>query len=44
MADYKNICGTAISLPVLIEGDILPNQVITVPDDVVMSPEYFEPQ
>jgi len=44
MALYKNISGSALSVPTLYPYDVDDQQVIEVPDDVVMAPEYFELQ
>ena len=40
MAAWKNTSGSTVSVPI-VEHDVAPNEIVTVPDDVIMSPEYF---
>ena len=38
---YRNISGGAISVPEVADHDVADQEVIDVPDDAVMSTEYF---
>ncbi len=46
MADvyYKNISGSTVSVPTITPFDVVDDEVIAVPDDAVMPPEWFELQ
>lgn len=41
---YKNISGSTLSLPILVDIDIPDDEVVEVPADVVMSEAHFELQ
>ena len=41
---YKNISGGPVSLPVQIEYDVEPDQIVEVADDVLLPPTFFELQ
>jgi hypothetical protein len=46
VAQYKNVSGSTVSVPIVADvngqlQDVANQQVVTVPDDVVMSTEYF---
>ena len=38
---YRNISGSAVSVPEVAEHDVQDQEIIDVPDDVLMSADYF---
>jgi hypothetical protein len=46
VTQYKNVSGSTVSVPIVTElngqlQDVANQQIVTVPDDVLMSTEYF---